>query len=120
MACAERGMSGEGEFTTRAEDSHAVVGRRVLRREQEGRLGEIRPIGEVLHLLRGQSGAIVNDGDGVAEQGDVGEHINLAEGPRGHDWTLAKGSPVAPYPRVDVDGPRGGQQGTYASTAANS
>ena len=56
VAAAQRRVAGERQFTTRAEDAHAVVGARgrALGRgwQQEGALRQVGPVGEVLHLRR--------------------------------------------------------------------
>ena len=50
VAGAERRMPGERQLQHRREDPHAVVRGRVLGREHERRLGQVRPVREALEL----------------------------------------------------------------------
>ena len=79
VARPERWMAGEGKLVGRREDPDAVV--RVLRgrRQHEGRLGEVDPVGDPLHPLRLEARRIEHDGDRVARVRAAGEHIDLAE-----------------------------------------
>ncbi len=47
----EGGMAGERQLSAGCEDPQPVVGRRGVRREQEGRLRQVGPAGEGRHLL---------------------------------------------------------------------
>ena len=57
-----------------------VVGARVARRLHEGRLGEVRPVCEALHLFRGKSLGTESHGHRVAAVGRAPEHVDLREG----------------------------------------
>ena len=77
-------MPGEGQFLLRGEDAQAVVGLKPRRAQQEGRLAEVRPVGEALHLLRRKSVGADHDAERVALEGDGGEDVDLAVGEDRH------------------------------------
>ncbi len=66
VAGAESWVAGEGELGDGGEDADVVVGVRLGRWQDEGRLREVRPVGEALHLVGGEAGAVEDDGDRVA------------------------------------------------------
>src|SRR3984885_10607657 len=77
-ACGPKsGVPGERQFPSRGEDPKPVVRHRSGGRQNERRLGQIRPARQALHLLVGQVRAIVDDRNRIAEIGDRGEHIDL-------------------------------------------
>ena len=75
----QRGMAGEGELLVGGEDADAVVGLGMGGRQQEGGLGEVGPVGELLHLLRAEAVGINNHRERVAPVGLVREHVHLGE-----------------------------------------
>ena len=87
-------MPGERELGDGSEDAHPVVGVRIVRRQDEGRLREVRPVREPLHLLGVEIGGVEHDRDGVAAVGHRREHVDLAE------WSLhgVTVAPVGPRP----------------------
>src|SRR5262249_41725151 len=64
----------------RGEDAHAVVGVRFARRQDEGRLREVRPVRDPLHVVGGEPVTVEHDGHRVAPVGRVGEDVDLSEG----------------------------------------
>ena len=62
---AERRVAGERQLQDGREDPDAVVGRGVRRRQDEGRLRQVRPAREPLHLLGGEALGVEHDGDGI-------------------------------------------------------
>lgn len=89
VAGAERRMPGERQLRHRGKDPHAVVGRR--RRQDERRLGEVRPVREALHCLRGEPRRTEHDRHRVAQEGGRGEDVDLGERPRHPRRTLDGG-----------------------------
>ena len=73
------GCPAKGSSPDLREDAHRVVGRRIGRRQQEGRLGQVGPAREALHLLGGQARCVVHDRDRVAAQRMHREDIDLLE-----------------------------------------
>ena len=79
-ACrAQGGVPGERQLLLRGEDPHAVIGPLVIRRQQEGSLGEVGPARELGHLLIGELGGVVHDGQRIAPVRHRGEDIDLGE-----------------------------------------
>lgn len=81
VAGAERRMSSERHLVLRSEDPYPVVGVGVGRRKQEGRLRQVRPPCERLHLLVAQTLGIDDHGHRVPHRPPGGEHINLSKAP---------------------------------------
>lgn len=84
-AGANGGVTGKGELLGRGVDTDFVVGLRgVSGREEEGSLGEVCPVSDLLHLfvVRDGQGRVECDDDGerVAEVTLVGEDVELVEG----------------------------------------
>ena len=79
VARAERRMAGEGQLAARREDPHPVVGAGLRRREDERRLGEVRPVGDAGELVVGEPVTVEHDGDRVAAVRRLGEHVDLGE-----------------------------------------
>jgi hypothetical protein len=79
MAAAQRRMPGERELVRKSEDPHPVVGVRRGRRQEERRLRQVHPPGELLHLLRRQALGIEHDGKWVAGEWVGREHVDLLE-----------------------------------------
>ena len=69
MAASQRRMAGEGQLAAGREDAHAVVGRRLGGRQQEGGLGQVGPLREVLHLRVVEAGAVEHHRERIAEVG---------------------------------------------------
>ena len=74
------GMAGEGQLGLGREDADMGGVRRVLRRQHEGRLGEVELGGDGLHLLRRQALGVGHDGQGIAAEFPVGENVDGLEG----------------------------------------
>src|SRR4051794_35684873 len=74
-------MSRERQLAPRREDPDQVVGVRVHGRQHKGRLRQVRPAREPLHLLGLQPAAVEDDGDGIAQTGPRREHVDLCESP---------------------------------------
>ena len=73
-------MPGKGQLPQRGEDSYAVVCFGSGRPQQEGRLAQLGPGGELEHLLAAQAVGANHHGNGVAFEGLFGEDIDLLEG----------------------------------------
>jgi hypothetical protein len=82
MAGSQGRVTSEGEFASGAEDPHGVVGCWIRCRHDKGGFGEIRPLGESVHLLRRQACSVEYDGDGITESWLSGEYVYLREGTR--------------------------------------
>ena len=74
---AEGRMSGERQFMGLGEDACAVVGLRAGGGKQECGLGEIGPLGEILHRRRGQPFAIQHHRQRIAPIGCRTEHVDF-------------------------------------------
>ena len=85
VAAAERRMAGERQLAARGEDADAVVGGRVARREQEGRLAQVGPARERLHALVVEDVGAVHDGERIAAQRRAGEDVDLRESEAAHE-----------------------------------
>jgi uncharacterized protein (TIGR03083 family) len=70
-------MTSERELFCRGEDTNPVVGSRIRGRDQEGRLGQIRPVGELLHLSAVQAVGVDHDCQRVSEERSIREDIEL-------------------------------------------
>ena len=66
VAAAERRMAGERQLAARREDAHAVVGLGVGGRQQEGRLRQVGPAREGLHLRVVEAVGVVHHGERIA------------------------------------------------------
>lgn len=73
------GVAREGKFLAAREDPHFVVRLRMRRRQEEGGLRQVGPVGEVLHTLRTEAFGIDDDGERVAEIRHLGEDVDLVE-----------------------------------------
>ena len=73
---ADVGMAGERHLGLGREDPDLGGMRRVLRRQHEGRLGEVELGGDRLHLLGGQASGVGHDGQGIAAEPAVREHVH--------------------------------------------
>src|SRR5262245_59940375 len=82
-------MAGEGELSLRREDAQAIVSPLIGRRADEGRLGQIRPAGDRLHVGGRHPIAVEHDRDGVDFEPYGGEHVDLLEGERRHSRLLS-------------------------------
>ena len=71
VAGAERRMAGERQLEHRGEDADPVVGLGPRRRQHEGRLGEVGPAREPLHLLVVSPSASSTTATGLPEQGPL-------------------------------------------------
>jgi hypothetical protein len=81
MAAAQRGMPREGQLPSGREDAHAVVGCRIRGWKQEGRLGQVGPAREGLHLLGRQPFGVDDDRHRVAALRLWREDVDLLETP---------------------------------------
>lgn len=72
-------MAGEGQLLVRGEDAQTIVGGGILGREDEGRLGQVRPVRDASHLRLIEAIGIEDDGDGVASEGHGREDVDLGE-----------------------------------------
>ncbi len=72
-------MAGEGQLPVWGENAQAVVGSGVVGWEDEGRLGQVRPVRDAGHLRVIEAIGIDDDRDGVALEGHGREHIDLGE-----------------------------------------
>ena len=70
-------MPGEGQLAAGAEDPHSVVGGIVGRCEQEGGLRQVRPFGDLQHLVGADPLGVVHDGERIAGEPGGGEHVEL-------------------------------------------
>jgi hypothetical protein len=66
MARPKRGVAGERKLGNWREDAHPIVRLGVARGQHEGRLGQVRPARESLHLVGAQPLAVEDDGHRVA------------------------------------------------------
>ena len=101
-AGAEGGVAGERQLSVGREDSDPVVGLVGLlgcRFEQECGLRQVRPRGEVLHLVRREPLAISNNGERVAHVRHRREYVHLGEGPA-HRWSIGSGPASPPLSSV--------------------
>ena len=76
---ADIGMAGERHLGLGREDADLGGVGRVLRRQHEGRLGEVELGGDRLHLLGGQALGIGHDGQRIAAESAVGEDVDGLE-----------------------------------------
>ena len=76
---ADIGMAGEGQLGLGREDADLGGVRRVLRRQHEGRLGEVELGGDRLHLLGREAFGVENDGQRIAAELPVGENVDGLE-----------------------------------------
>src|SRR6185369_9377768 len=102
VAAAQRRVARETQLAAGREDANAVVGRVALRRQQEGRLRQVGPAREVLHLLVRQARAIQHHRERVAAIRRAAENIDLLEiALLQHRFTPRRGSrppaPLFPY-----------------------
>jgi hypothetical protein len=73
-------MAREGQLGDGREDAQAIVGLRILGREDECGLRKVRPVRQLLHLLGGESLAVQHNSDRVALVPLRPEDIYLSEG----------------------------------------
>ena len=71
------------------EDPHPVVGGRVCRRQQERRLGEVRPARERAIWSSSSPAASCTTATGLPRQRSRAEHVDLGEGVRRHGSSLS-------------------------------
>jgi hypothetical protein len=76
----------EWQFADRREDPHAVIGIRVGRGQQEGRLGKMGPAGERGHPRVVQSLGGMHHRGRIAAQRIGRKDIDLGKPERAHDW----------------------------------
>ena len=72
-------MAGEGQLPVRGEDAQAVVGPGIVGWEDEGGLGQVRPVRNAGHLRLIEAIGVDDDRDGVALEGHGREDIDLGE-----------------------------------------
>src|SRR6516164_3737734 len=72
-------MTGKRQFGARREDPHPCRVLGFLRRQYESCLGQVELGCDRLHLLRGQLGSIGHDGEGIAAELPICEHIERDE-----------------------------------------
>ena len=72
----DAGVPGEGQLGGRGEDPHPVVGAVHSGRQRKGGLGQVELAGDGLQLLGGQLAGPVHDGERVAGERAVGEHVH--------------------------------------------
>ena len=77
VAASERRVAGKRQFAAGREDAHAVVGGRVLRRQQEGGLGQVGPAREGGQRLVAQALGGVHHGQRVALEQHGAEDVEL-------------------------------------------
>jgi hypothetical protein len=75
----EGGVAGEGQLPVRSEDPQAVVGGGIGGGEDEGGLGQVRPVRDPGHLFVVEAIGVEDDGDGIAAEGNGGEDVDLGE-----------------------------------------
>ncbi len=91
VAGAERRMAGKGQLATRREDAHPIVGVGRGRAQEERRLGEVRPVGERLHLGVAEVVRVVHHGEAIPPAARRAEDVNLAERMTAHICSLRGG-----------------------------
>ena len=79
VARPQRGMPGERQLDRRREDPHPVVGLSGRRREHERRLGQVRPVRDLLHVGVRQPARVEHDRHGVPAVRLGREHVDLGE-----------------------------------------
>ena len=74
-----------------------IVGSGAGRPHREGRFGQVRPVGEPLHVLSREVAGVENDGDRVASVGGGGEHVHLVKGSSWHGSTVSSSAGGSSY-----------------------
>ena len=95
-------MPGEGELLVGGEDPDPVIRLRVGGRQQERGLGQVGPVGELLHLPGGEVAGVDHHGERVAPVVFGGEHVHLGEGATAAD----RGGLLAHRCRLPPERPR--------------
>ena len=81
-ARAERRMPGERQLAERRPDPDAVVGGVARRRQDERRLRQVRPARDRRHRLVVDPVGVEHDGERIAEERRLAEHVDLDEASR--------------------------------------
>ncbi len=84
MSAADTGMTGKGNFLLRCEDTHAIAGAGIARRQQKGRFHQIGPARVALHLRIAPAACIHYDAEVIATAGAGGEDIQMHIADRVH------------------------------------
>ena len=80
MRGSEGRVPGEWKLLVGRKDPDPVIGLGVGRRQEECGLGQVGPVGELLHLLRREVFGVNHHGERVASVVIGGEHVHLGEG----------------------------------------
>ncbi|GAA3258546.1 hypothetical protein GCM10010532_109490 [Dactylosporangium siamense] len=97
---ADARVPGERQLRAGREDPDPVGGLGHRRRYHEDRLGEVELAGDRLHLLTGEIPGVEHDGEGVAGEGAIGEHVDDLV-PQHHAPSVCeRGGPGAVQPRA--------------------
>ena len=70
-------MARERQLFIRSEDAYAVISQGIGRGKQKSCFGQVRPIGESLHVFGAQAVGVDNDCERVAVKRNIGEDIEL-------------------------------------------
>jgi hypothetical protein len=81
VAAPQRRVSCEGQLPLQREDADPVIGFRRRRGEEERGLREVEPARDPLHRLGGEIVGVEDDGEGVAGERRLGEHVDQLEAP---------------------------------------
>ena len=79
VARPQRRVAGERQLDRRREDAHPVVGLGGGRREHERRLGQVRPVRDLLHVAVREPARVEYDRHGVPAVRLGREHVDLGE-----------------------------------------
>src|SRR3954470_6401860 len=101
MTRAKGRMPSERGLQLRREDADPVVGPRIVRRQHEGGLGEVRPACELLHLPRREPLCVEHHCYRIAGARPTAEDVYLSE-PAGHTPSLAAPPRDVQFQRVDL------------------
>ena len=82
-------MAGEGHLGGGGEEADAGVGVGGGGRQDEGRLGEVHPPRDGLHLVAGQAIGVEDDDDRIAAERAIAEDIGLDEVDTTHGTPIA-------------------------------
>jgi hypothetical protein len=77
MRAADRRVAGKGQFGARREDAQQVIGARRHRRQHEGRLRQVGPGGDALHVRRRQVRGVQHHRYRIAAKRDSRKHVHL-------------------------------------------
>ncbi len=72
-------MASKRHFDRGREDAHAAGVGRIIRRQHEGRLGEVELAGDGLHFRRREAGRVGDHGERIAAEHPVGEDVDGVE-----------------------------------------